>query len=314
MKISIIGAGNVGSLAAMRLAQSKTGDILLIDIAKGLALGKSLDLEDARPILNSHYNIYGSEDINEIKGSDIIVITAGLARRPGMTREELLLKNSQILKDISLNIKRLAPEAIVMVVTNPLDLMTYFVLKTTGFKKNKVFGMGISLDSARFANIIAQEFKTSINEVEAMVIGAHGEAMLPLPRYSKVNGVSLDKALSKEKVDLLINKTIGRGAEIVAALGTGSAFFAPSAAIAQIVNMIAKDERKVIGVCAYLDGEYGIKDICIGVPCYLGKNGITGIVELDLNKEESNRLKDSANSIGQLIKGPAYRQAGFPLG
>ncbi len=303
MKISIIGAGNVGSLAAMRLAQDNIGDIVIVDIAKGLALGKALDLEDARSILSSHYNIEGSEDINKIKDSDIVVITAGLARRPGMTREELLSKNSQILKNLSLDIKRLAPEAIVIVVTNPLDIMTYLVLKATGFSKNKVFGMGVSLDASRFANIISRELKVSINDIEAMVIGAHGEAMLPLASHTKVNGISLDKVLSKEKVSLLVNKTIGRGAEIVAALGTGSAFFAPSAAIAKIVNIIVKDENKVIGVCAYLNGEYGIKDICIGVPCYLGKNGIKDIVELDLNEEESNRLKSSANSIGQLLKG-----------
>ena len=273
MKISIIGAGNVGSLAAMRLAQYNIGDVFIIDIAKGLALGKSLDLEDARSIINSNYNISGSEDIKNIEGSDVIVITAGLARKPGMTREELLSKNSQILKDVSLNIKKLAPGAIVIVVTNPLDLMTYFVLKITGFSRSKVFGMGISLDTARFANIVAKELGVSVNDVEAMVIGAHGEAMLPLPRYSKVKGVSLNEVLSKEKIELLINRTIGRGAEIVAALGTGSAFFAPSAAIAQIVKTIIKDEKKNVGVCAYLSGEYGIKDICIGVPLLFGKRG-----------------------------------------
>jgi len=287
----------------MRLAQSNIGNIIIVDIAKGLALGKTLDLEDARPILGSHYNIEGSEDINKINDSDIVVITAGLARRPGMTREELLSKNSQILKNVSLDIKRLAPEAIVIVVTNPLDLMTYLVLKTTGFNKNKVFGMGVSLDASRFANIIARELKASVNDVEAMVIGSHGEAMLPLPRQTKIKGVSLDKILDKSGVDALINKTIGRGAEIVAALGTGSAFFAPSAAIAQIVNVIVKDEKKIIGVCAHLSGEYGIKDICIGVPCSLGKNGIEDIVELSLNKEEGDRFKDSANSISQLLKG-----------
>lgn len=303
MKISIIGAGNVGSLTAMRLAQANLGDIAVFDIAKGLALGKSLDLEDARPILSSHYNIEGSEDINKIKDSDVIVITAGLARKPGMTREELLSKNSQILKNVSLDIKRLAPEAIVIVVTNPLDLMTYLVLKATGFDKNKVFGMGVSLDASRFANIIARELKVSVNDVEAMVIGSHGEAMLPLPRQTKVRGVSLDKVLDKSGIDSLIKKTIGRGAEIVAALGTGSAFFAPSAAIAQIVGLIVKGEKKAIGVCTYLDGEYGIKDICIGVPCYLSKNGIQEIIELDLNKEEGEQFKDSAHSISQLLKG-----------
>jgi malate dehydrogenase len=231
-----------------------------------------------------------------------------------MTREELLTKNSQILKNVSLDIKRLAPEAIVIVVTNPLDLMTYLVLKTTGFNKNKIFGMGVSLDASRFANIIARKFKVSVNDIEAMVIGSHGEAMLPLSRQTKVNGVGLDKVLDKGEINSLIDKTIGRGAEIVAALGTGSAFFAPSAAIAQIVNVIVNDEKKIIGVCAYLSGEYGIKDICIGVPCSLGKNGIEDIIELSLNKEEEDQFKNSANSISQLLKGPACRQAGFPLG
>lgn len=302
MKISIIGAGNVGSLTAMRLAQAGLGDIVLIDILKGLALGKSLDLEDARPILNSHYNIEGSEDLSKIKDSDIIIITAGFARRPGMTREELLLKNSQVLKDVSLNIKILSPGAKVIVVTNPLDLMTYFVLKATGFKPNQVFGMGISLDAARFANIIARELKLSVNDIEAMVIGAHGEAMLPLSRHSKVKGASLTEAMDGGKLDQLIKKTIGRGAEIVAALGTGSAFFAPSAAIARMASMIVRDEKKIIGACAYLNGEYGIKDICIGVPCRLGKGGIEEIIELDLNQEEKERFKDSAESIRRLLR------------
>jgi len=303
MKISVIGAGNVGSLTAMRLAQSCLGDILLVDIARGLALGKSLDLEDARPILSADYNIKGTEEISGIKDSDIIVITAGLARKPGMTREDLLLKNSRILKDISLNIRSLAPDSIVIVVTNPLDLMTWLVLKATGFNKNKVFGMGVSLDAARFANIIANEFNLSVNDVEAVVIGAHGEAMLPLPGQTKVKGVELDRFTDKAKIGLLVDKTVKRGAEIVSALGSGSAFFAPSAAIARIVSAIVKDEKKTIGVCAYLDGEYGIKDTCIGVPCKLGKNGIEDIIELDLAKEEAERFKESAASISKLIKG-----------
>ena len=302
MKISIIGAGSVGSLTAMRLAQSGLGEVVLIDIVKGLAFGKSLDLEDARAILSTHYNIEGSEDINKIRDSDIVVITAGLARRPGMTREELLSKNSQILKELSLNIKKLTPNSIVIVVTNPLDLMTYLVLKVTGFKRNKVFGMGISLDSSRFANIIAKEFNLSVKDIEAVVIGSHGEAMLPLTGCTKVKGVSLNEFTNFDKIEELVQKTIGRGAEIVAALGTGSAFFAPSAAVASILNTIIKDENKIVGVCAYLDGEYGIRDICLGVPCCLGKDGIKEIVELDLSIDEEKRLNDAAKSIGQLVK------------
>lgn len=305
MKISVIGAGNVGSLTAMRLAQACLGDIILVDIAKGLALGKSLDLEDARWILNSDYSIKGTEEIYSIKGSDIVVITAGLARKPGMTREDLLLKNSQILKEVSLNIKSLCPKAIVIVVTNPLDLMTYLVLKVTGFAKGKVLGMGVSLDAARFANIIANELSVSVKEIETVVIGSHGEAMLPLPGQTKVKGLTLNEFAGKDKIDLIVNKTVKRGAEIVAALGTGSAFFAPSAAITQMVNAIVRDEKSIIGACAYLEGEYGIKDICIGVPCRLGKNGIEEIIELSLNSEEAGRFKESANSIGQLLKGLA---------
>ena len=302
MKISIIGAGNVGALSAMRIAQYDPGEILLVDIAKGISRGKALDLEDARSILKINYKIKGAEDINVIKDSDITVITAGLARRPGMTREELLAKNSQILKEICLNIKKLSPQAVVIVVTNPLDLMTYLALRVTGFPKNRVLGMGISLDSARFANLIAQELNLKPSDIEAVVIGAHGEGMLPLAKQTKVKGVSLEEFLDKEKVDNLIKKTVARGAEIVSCLGSGSAFFAPSAAVAEMVRVIAKDEKKILGACAYLSGEYGIKDICIGVPARLGKSGIERIIELDLSESEKKDLLVSSESIRKLLQ------------
>ncbi|MDD5130485.1 MAG: malate dehydrogenase [Candidatus Omnitrophica bacterium] len=299
MKISIIGAGNVGSLAAMRIAADGLGDVLLIDIVKGLALGKALDLEDARPLLKSNYSIKGSDDIAQVADSDIVVVTAGLARKPGMTREELLLKNAQILKDVCLKIKELAQNAIVVIVTNPLDIMTFYALKVTGFKPNKLFGMGISLDTARFINLIAQELHLPATDIEALVMGAHGEGMLPLPSFAKVKGVKLDEFISDDKIKSLINNTVNRGAQIVANLGTGSAFFAPSAAIAAIVKTIVKDEKRTIGLCSYLNGQYGIKDTCIGVPCRLGKNGIEQIVELDLSKEELAVLTKSAAAVAQ---------------
>lgn len=302
MKISIIGAGNVGSLSAMRIAQYDPGEVILIDIAKGIARGKSLDLEDSRPILKINCRIHGSEDITNISGSDIVVITAGLARRPGMTREELLAKNSRILKEVCLNIKKSSPQAIIIVVTNPLDLMTYLALKATGFPKNRIIGMGVSLDASRFANLIAQELSLQPSDIEAMVIGAHGEGMLPLARHTKVKGVSLEEFLNKEKVDILVRKTVGRGAEIVSFLGSGSAFFAPSAAVAEMVKVIAKDEKKVMGACAYLDGEYGIQDVCIGVPVRLGKGGIEKIIELDLSEDERKELLASAGSIRKLLQ------------
>jgi malate dehydrogenase len=297
MKITVIGAGNVGALSAMRIAGEGLGDVFLIDVVKGLARGKALDLEDARPLLKHHYNISGSDNIAQVKDSDIIIITAGLARKPGMSREELLAKNAQILKGISLNIKELAKKAIVIVVTNPLDIMTLYALKITGFKPAKLFGMGISLDTARFVNLIAQELNLPVTDIEALVIGAHGENMLPLPNFSKVKGVALDEFINEEKIKSLVERTIERGAEIVANLGTGSAFFAPSAAIAAIVRTIVKDEKRTLGLCSYLNGQYGIKDTCIGVPCRLGKNGIEQVIELELLPEEKLCLEKSARQV-----------------
>jgi malate dehydrogenase len=299
MKITVIGAGNVGSLTAMRIAADGLGDVLLIDIVKGLALGKALDLEDARPLLKSNYSIEGSDDIAQIKGSDIVVVTAGLARKPGMTREELLAKNAQILKEVCLKIKELAHDAIVIIVTNPLDIMTLYALKITGLKPNRLFGMGISLDTARFINLISQELHLPATDIEALVIGAHGEGMLPLPSFTKVKGVSLDEFIGDDKINALISRTINRGAQIVANLGAGSAFFAPSAAIASIVRAIVKDEKRTIGLCSYLNGQYGIKDTCIGVPCRLGKNGIEQVIELDLSQNELAQLTKSATAVAQ---------------
>lgn len=297
MKITVIGAGNVGSLTAMRIAQDGLGDVLLIDIVKGLAHGKALDLEDARPLLKYNYNIQGSDDIAQLKDSDIVVVTAGLARKPGMSREELLSKNAQILKGVCLNIKELAKNAIVIIVTNPLDIMTFYALKITGFKPAKLFGMGISLDTARFVNLIAGELNLPATDIEALVIGAHGEGMLPLPGLAKVKGVGLDEFISDDKIEALVSRTVARGAEIVANLGAGSAFFAPSAAIAAIVKTIVKDEKRTIGLCSYLNGEYGIRGSCIGVPCRLGKDGIEQVIQLDLSPEEKSRLGKSAQLV-----------------
>jgi malate dehydrogenase len=297
MKISIIGAGNVGSLSAMRLAHEGLGEIVLVDIIKDMAQGKAFDLEDARSILKLNYNIRGSDDIASIVDSDIAVITAGLPRKPGMTREDLLNKNSQILKDTALSVKKFCPKSILIVVTNPLDLMTRLGLEVTGFRKERVFGMGLTLDASRFANLIAQELKLPVSDIEAMVIGSHGEGMLPLVRFTNIKGVALEEFLVKEKIDTLVQKTISRGAEVVSLLGDGSAYFAPSAAIAQLVKVIAKDEKRTLGVSAYARGEYGIKDVCIGLPCRLGRTGIEKIVELDLNKQEKEILLSSAGRL-----------------
>jgi len=286
----------------MRLAQEAVGDIVLVDVVKGMAQGKAFDLEDCRPVLKNNYKIQGTDDINLIKDSDIVVITAGFARKPGMTREELLDKNARILKDICQNIKNLAKDSTVIVVTNPLDLMTYLVLKETGFKPQKVLGMGVSLDAARFTNIISRELNVPCTDIDTYVIGTHGEGMLPLTRFTNIKGVSLDEFSDDKKIESLISKTVNRGAEIVSLLGSGSAYYAPSAAIAAIVKAVVKDEKRTIGVCAYLNGEYGLRDICIGVPCRLGKSGIEKIIELDLNKQEKEALVKSSESILGLLK------------
>jgi malate dehydrogenase len=296
MKISIIGAGNVGSTTALRLAQANFGEIVLLDKVPGLAQGKAYDLEDARYTLKSDYNIRGSENIEEIKKSDIVVVTAGLPRKPGMTREELLAKNADILKDICLNIKRLSPEAILIIVTNPLDLMTYLALKLTGFKPAKVLGMGLTLDAARFANLISKELNIPNTSIEAAVIASHGEGMLPLPRFTTIKGLPLQKFLDEGQIKDLIQKTIQRGAEIVSLLGSGSAYFAPSAAIANLVEVIVKDEKRTLGLSAYLNGEYGVKDLCLGVPCRVGKKGIEKIIELELNQQEKEAFLNSAEA------------------
>jgi malate dehydrogenase len=302
MKISVIGAGNVGGLAAARIAAENIGEVFLIDIVPGLARAKSFDMDDARSLLHHDLSVNGSEDLNDIKGSDIIVITAGLARKPGMTREDLLAKNCAIIEGISQKIASLASKAIVIVVTNPLDVMTYFIYKKLGFDRSRIFGMGITLDAARFANLISKELKHPIAGIQACVIGSHGETMLPLPRFTNVDGKPLTKVAGSETIATLVDRTINRGKEIVSLYGTGSAYFAPSAAIAQLVRVIVSDEKIPLGVSTYLNGEYGLTDICIGLPCIIGKNGIEDIIELGLNPAEQEQFAASADSIRQQAK------------
>jgi malate dehydrogenase len=297
MKISVVGAGNVGGMTAMLLAKENLGKIVLIDTIRNKALAKSLDLEDACCCFKVNYSIEGTDDMERIADSDIIVICAGFTRRPGESRKDLLQRNSGIIKDICLNIRRISPQSIIIVVTNPLDLMTYMALKITKFKPERVFGVGVSLDAARFTNLISKELKISNTEIDACVIGTHGEGMLPLPRFTHIRGITLDELLDDKRIEELVKKTIGRGTEIVSLLGNGSSCFGPSAAITQIVKAIIKDEKRIFGVCAYLRGEYGLKDICIGVPCRLGRGGIEEIIELDLIEEERKALLKSAENL-----------------
>ncbi|MDD5237185.1 MAG: malate dehydrogenase [Candidatus Omnitrophica bacterium] len=301
-KISVIGAGNVGGLAALRLVSLGMGEVMLVDKLKGFAHAKELDLKDSQVLLKQDYPIIGTDDFSLIKDSGIVVITAGLARRPDMTREDLLAKNVEIIKDVSLNVKKFCPEAIVVVVSNPVDILTYAALKLTGIKQTKVFGMGISLDASRFANLIAEELKVSPNVIETVVIGSHGEGMLPLARLTKIKGVELLKFIDTQKVEELVKMTTGRGAQIVSLFGSGSAYVAPSAAIADIVKAIIKDEKRVIGVSCYLNGEYGLKDVYLGTPARIGKNGIEQIIELELNQEEKEALSKSAQLTSKHIE------------
>lgn len=300
-KIAIIGAGNVGGQTALSLIAEGASELILLDVASGLAKGKALDLEDAASVLKRDCKIEAGSDFSLLKESDIIVITAGLARRPGMTRDDLLKKNSEIIKDVSMQIKKYAKNPIVIVITNPVDLMTYVVAESTGFSKNRVFGMGVSLDGARFANLIHNELQAPISHIEAVVIGSHGQTMVPAPHMTKVSGARLERLVDKKILSHLIKSTVERGASIVAHLGSGSAYFGPAAAAAAIVMAIVKDEKRIIGACAYLNGEYGIKGLYIGVPARIGKDGLEGIIELELDKEENAAFLASAESVRQQI-------------
>jgi len=292
----------VGATAAWALAQKDFADVLLTDVAAGIAEGKALDMMHAAALLGLKHKISGTGDIAQIKNSDIIVVTAGLARKPGMTRLDLLQKNAEIVKGISQSIKVHAPNSIVIVVTNPLDIMAYLALKITGFSANKVFGMAGVLDTARFKHYTSIASNVPADKIETNVLGSHGDLMLPLLNYTKVNGKLISSVLSKEKIDEIVNKTRNAGAEIVALLQTGSAYYAPAASIAEMVEAIAGDSKKALPACAYLNGEYGLHDLCIGVPCTLGAKGIEEIVELELSAEEKSIMRKCAEEIKQGIK------------
>lgn len=300
-KVTIIGAGQVGGLAAMRIAESGIADVVLLDIAKGICVGKALDIEDASIILKHDKRIIASDDFCLMEGSDIVVITAGFSRRPGMTREDLLNKNAEIVRDVAKKIKALNKTPIVIVVTNPVDILTYLVLKITGFDKKRVIGMGISLDTARFKNLIRQELKVSYKDIDALVVGTHSENMIPLVSLAKVKGRLLSKILSKDKINALIEATQKRGATIVSNLGSGSAFFAPSAAISEMVKSILSNEKQKTVASVYLSGEYNLNDICFGVPVVLGKNGLEKILELKLSVEETSKFFETAQGVKECL-------------
>lgn len=291
MKIAVIGAGNVGAMIASRVADAGLADVVLLDIVPGLAKGKALDISDARPIFGSKSKITGTENFDDIKGANIVVITAGLARKPGMSRDDLLKKNAAILKDISSHIKKLCPSSIAIVVTNPLDVMTYLVMKTTGFDPKKVIGMAGLLDTARFFNAAYERVK-SLDKGNIFMMGSHGDTMLPINRSKE-----LSKSVFNEASKIARN----RGSEIVSHLKTGSAYFAPSAAVFHMLKAILKDEKETICVSSYLQGQYGEKDIYIGVPAVLGSSGVKEILQIELTEEEKQAFRKSIENIKEGI-------------
>lgn len=303
VKISVIGSGRVGGSCAHLLAQRGLADeVLLLDVVEGLSQGTALDIMQAAPLEDFRARVYGSNEYGDIEGSDLVVVTAGLARKPGMSRRDLLQKNAQIVQSVTGKISRYAPRSKILVVTNPLDVMTYLAFKTSGFERNHVFGMGGVLDSARFAYFIAEKLEVSLEEISALVIGAHGDRMLPLPRFSRVSGEPITELLPPDVVENLVERTRGAGAEIVSYLKTGSAFYAPAASVVRMVEAIFGDGKGSLPVCVYLDGEYGLKDVCVGVPVKLSLDGVEEIIELDLTPDEVSILRDSAAEVRKSIE------------
>jgi malate dehydrogenase len=296
-KISVVGGGHVGASAALYAAELEMGDVMLIDILEGMAKGKSLDLLQAGPIRGYDTAIEGSGDIRAVKGSDLIIVTAGLPRKPGMSRLDLLKANADIVRGVATAIRDHAPKAFVIMVTNPLDVMTYLTYRITGFPRERVMGMAGVLDSTRFRTFLAQEIGVSVEETQAMVLGGHGDTMVPLVRYATVAGIPVENFIAKERLAEIVKRTRDGGAEIVKLLQTGSAFYAPASSAVQMAEAILRDKKRLLPVAACLDGEYGFRDLYLGVPCILGSRGIEKIVELTLTPEEKAALANSAEEV-----------------
>ena len=301
-KISIIGAGSVGATCAQRIVEKGYADIVLVDIIQGLPQGKALDILESAPILNFNSCLSGTNNCQATANSDVVIITSGIGRKPGMNRTELLLTNRQIITEVTRNVVNYSPNCIIIMVTNPVEAMTYLAIQVSQFPRNRVLGLSGVLDTARLRSFIAAELNVPVADVSACVLGQHGRNMVVIPRLSTVNGVPITKILPQQTIDRLIERTIKGGDEIVDLLKTGSAFYAPSAAIAQMVNTIILDEKQILPCATYLNGEYGIKDTVINVPVKLGRNGIEQIIELELTTEEKATLANSAKAVQELVK------------
>jgi malate dehydrogenase len=302
-KLSIIGAGFVGATAAHWAAEKELGDVVLVDILEGIPQGKALDLFEASPIEGFDARVIGANGYEETKDSDVVIITSGVPRKPGMSREDLLEINQKIIESVVTKVIEKSPKAILIMVTNPLDTMTYLAYKKSGIPKERVMGMAGILDTARFRAFIAMELGISVEDIQALLLGGHGDEMVPLPRYTTVSGIPLAQLLPKEKIDRLVDRTRKGGGEIVNLLKTGSAFYAPSAGVVQMAEAILKDKKRILPCCVYLDGAYGLKDICFGVPVKLGASGVESIIELQLTGEEKVLVAKSAESVKKSIAG-----------
>ncbi len=296
-KITIIGSGNVGASAAQRIMEKSLGDVVLIDIVEGIPQGKALDILEAASLSSSDVRITGTNNYDDTSGSDIVVITAGLARKPGMSRRDLLEKNAGIVKGVTSEVVSRSPDSILIVVTNPMDLMTYVAYTASGFPKHRVIGMGGVLDSARFKCFISSELNVSADNIHAFVLGGHGDLMVPLARFSTVAGIPITELLSKVRIDKMVERTKFGGGEIVELLKTGSAYVAPAASIVEMVEAILLDRKKILPCAAYLEGEYGMYGIFTGVPVKLGRNGIEDIIEVKFTDEEKDAFTKSVDMI-----------------
>lgn len=300
-KVTVIGAGFVGSTCAHWAAAKELGDVVLLDINEGAAKGKALDLFEASPVEGFDSKVVGTADYKDMAGSDVVIITAGLPRKPGMSRDDLLATNAKIMKACCEGVKEYAPNSVVIVVSNPLDAMAFVAKETLGFPPERVIGMAGILDSARFRSFIAEAANVSVKDVHAFVLGGHGDTMVPMPHHCSIGGAPLTAFLSQQKIDEIVDRTRKGGAEIVGLLKTGSAYYAPSASAVQMAEAIIKDQKRILPCAAYLRGEYGIKDLFIGVLCQLGGKGMEKVIELELNDKEKAGLQNSVEAVKELV-------------
>ncbi len=301
-KVSIIGSGNVGATAARSIADKELADVVILDILEGVPQGKGLDMLEACPVEGSDARVLGTNDYADTAGSDVVVITAGLARKPGMSRDDLLTKNCAIISSVTEEVMKHSPDCIVMPVTNPLDAMAQVVYRRSGLPRERVIGMAGVLDSARMRAFIAQALDVSVENTHAFVLGGHGDTMVPLPRYSTVAGIPITELLDEETIDAIVRRTAQGGAEIVKLLGTGSAYYAPGSAVVEMVEAVLKDKKKILPCSVFLQGEYGVHGLFVGVPCKLGANGLERIVEIELTADEDAALKKSAAAVQELVQ------------